>query len=144
MVAGAFFLAELGDKTQLTAVTLAADRGKEETLWLFLGASIGLYAADVLGFLVGYFLKKEIPSGWFSAGAFLLFSIFGFLRLHSALYTETTAGTVEGFLSGCRGGRYTAIGIVFGIAVIYLALCLFRWQKSAGSNQSAAHQNTHD
>ena len=129
MIMTAFFLAELGDKTQLTAMMLAADRGREEALWLFLGASLGLYGADMLGFLIGYFLGKEIPADWFSAGAFLLFSVFGFLRLHSSLYTETTAGTVEGLLSGCRGGRYYAIGVVFFTAVIYLALCFWHWKR---------------
>ena len=58
-VFGTFFLAELGDKTQLTALTLAADSASggfdmTKVLYVFLGASIALFAADVIGLLIGY------------------------------------------------------------------------------------------
>ena len=50
-----FFLAELGDKTQLTAITFAANEGLEHAITIWLACSIGLFAADIIGMLIGYF-----------------------------------------------------------------------------------------
>ena len=57
-VFGTFFLAELGDKTQLTAITFAANEGLEHAITIWLACSIGLFAADIIGMLVGYLLKS--------------------------------------------------------------------------------------
>ena len=83
---GTFFLAELGDKTQLTALTLAADSSSggfdiTKILFVFLGSSIALFAADILGLLIGYFLGKTLPSGVFAWISFGIFSVFGILKL---------------------------------------------------------------
>ena len=48
-----FFVAELGDKTQLTAVTFGANEGLNSALIVWLACSIGLFAADIIGMLIG-------------------------------------------------------------------------------------------
>lgn len=80
-----FFVAELGDKTQLTAVTFGANEGMEAALIVWIGCSIGLFAADMVGMLVGYFLKSKAPEGILNTAAFFIFSIFGFLTLRQGL-----------------------------------------------------------
>ena len=54
-----FFVAELGDKTQLTAITFGANEGMSAALVVWIGCSLGLFAADILGMLVGYLLKSK-------------------------------------------------------------------------------------
>ena len=49
-----FFVAELGDKTQLTAITFGANEGMSVAFIVWIGCSLGLFAADILGMLVGY------------------------------------------------------------------------------------------
>ena len=58
-----FFVAELGDKTQLTAITFGANEGLSAAVVVWLACSLGLFAADVIGLLVGYLLKSKAPEG---------------------------------------------------------------------------------
>ncbi|RGG13729.1 TMEM165/GDT1 family protein, partial [Blautia sp. AF26-2] len=58
-----FFVAELGDKTQLTAITFGANEGMGTAFVVWIGCSLGLFAADILGMLVGYLLKSKTPDG---------------------------------------------------------------------------------
>ena len=80
-----FFLAELGDKTQLTAITFGANEGIESALVVWIGCSLGLFAADILGMLVGYLLKSKTPDGLLNTLAFIIFSVFGVYTLYQAL-----------------------------------------------------------
>jgi putative Ca2+/H+ antiporter (TMEM165/GDT1 family) len=73
-VGGAFFLAELGDKTMLATVTLATQHGWFGT-WL--GSTIGMVAADALAILVGRMLGRHLPERIIKYGAAALFAIFG-------------------------------------------------------------------
>ncbi|WP_189334644.1 TMEM165/GDT1 family protein [Actinoplanes ianthinogenes] len=73
-VGGAFFLAELGDKTMLATITLATQYGWFGT-WL--GSTIGMVAADALAILVGRLLGKHLPEHIIKWGAAALFAIFG-------------------------------------------------------------------
>ena len=56
-----FFVAELGDKTQLTAITFGANEGLSSAVVVWLACSLGLFAADVIGLLIGYLLKSKAP-----------------------------------------------------------------------------------
>ena len=80
-----FFVAELGDKTQLTAITFGANEGMRATLVVWIGCSFGLFAADMLGMLIGYLLKSKTPDGLLSILAFVIFSIFGVYTLYQGL-----------------------------------------------------------
>ena len=62
---GSFFIGELGDKTQLSAITLAAnytDHQFMNAFWVFSGAVLGLILADLIGLVVGVFLKSRMPA----------------------------------------------------------------------------------
>jgi putative Ca2+/H+ antiporter (TMEM165/GDT1 family) len=77
-VALAFFLAEMGDKTQLATVALAADYGTVVPVWM--GTTGGMLVADAFGILVGTVLEKRIPERavkWFAALVFIAFGVWG-------------------------------------------------------------------
>ena len=80
-----FFVAELGDKTQLTAITFGANEGMSSALIVWLGCSLGLFLADILGMLVGYLLKSKTPEGLLNTLAFAIFSVFGVFTLYQGL-----------------------------------------------------------
>ncbi|HET8970078.1 MAG TPA: TMEM165/GDT1 family protein [Candidatus Nanopelagicales bacterium] len=73
-VAIAFFLAELGDKTMLATVTLAADHSWFGT-WL--GSTLGMVAADALAIGIGAVLGRKLPERIVRFGAAILFFVFG-------------------------------------------------------------------
>jgi len=56
---GAVFLAELGDKTQLAALTLSAST--RQPLGVFLGASAALVVVTLLGVVAGAVLGEVLP-----------------------------------------------------------------------------------
>lgn len=80
-----FFVAELGDKTQLTAITFGANEGMGAAFVVWIACSLGLFAADILGMLVGYLLKSKTPDGLLNTIAFIIFSVFGVYTLYQAL-----------------------------------------------------------
>ncbi|HEX5204215.1 MAG TPA: TMEM165/GDT1 family protein [Actinoplanes sp.] len=81
-VGGAFFLAELGDKTMLATITLATQHGWFGT-WL--GSTIGMVAADALAILVGRLLGRHLPERVIKYGAAALFAIFGIWLIVEAI-----------------------------------------------------------
>ena len=81
-----FFVAELGDKTQLTAITFGANEGMSAALIVWIACSLGLFAADILGMMVGYLLKSKTPDGLLKSLAFVIFSIFGVYTLYRGLH----------------------------------------------------------
>ena len=74
----AFLLAELGDKTMLATVTLAADNGLVGT-WL--GSTVGMVAADALAIVVGQQLGARLPERAIKIGASVAFAAFGILLI---------------------------------------------------------------
>ena len=73
-VAGAMFLAELGDKTMIATATLAA-QGNPVLVWV--GATIGIVLSGLLGVLVGRALGTRIPEHVTRIGSSVLFGVFG-------------------------------------------------------------------
>jgi putative Ca2+/H+ antiporter (TMEM165/GDT1 family) len=76
---GVIFLAEMGDKTQLAAMTMAAQTKKP---WaVFLGASLALAAVSALGVIVGGTLGNYVPLEWVKRVAAVAFIVIGVLML---------------------------------------------------------------
>lgn len=76
-VAFAFFLAEMGDKTQLATIALAT-RFPASPLWILAGTTAGMLIADGIGIIIGVVLCKKIPERTVklvSAGAFIFFGL---------------------------------------------------------------------
>lgn len=77
-VAVAFFIAEMGDKTQLATVALATKYNDIITVWL--GTTTAMVIADAIGIIIGIVLGKKIPERavkWFAAVVFILFGVVG-------------------------------------------------------------------
>ena len=130
-VFGTFFLAELGDKTQLTALALAADSSSTgiditKLLLVFAGASIALFAADVLGLLVGYFLGKTLPSSLFAWISFAIFAVFGIVKLISGF---------EGIFAGAFNARLWTIICTSVLCLIFAAMTMIKFLRGDRKNE---------
>jgi putative Ca2+/H+ antiporter (TMEM165/GDT1 family) len=76
---GLIFLAEMGDKTQLAAITLAAQTRQP---WaVFLGASLALTAVSLIGVLLGSALANYINAEYLRKAAATAFIVIGVLML---------------------------------------------------------------
>jgi putative Ca2+/H+ antiporter (TMEM165/GDT1 family)/putative Mn2+ efflux pump MntP len=77
-VAIAFFLAELGDKTQLATISLAVKYS--DPIAVLLGTTAGMVVADSIGIGIGIVLGKRLPDTLIrlvSAGVFIFFGFAG-------------------------------------------------------------------
>ncbi|MDR1941016.1 MAG: TMEM165/GDT1 family protein [Endomicrobium sp.] len=80
-VACLFFISELGDKTQIAAMTLAMN---ENPYGVFAGASLGMICANLVAIGVGILLGKKLPQKavkYFSAALFIIIGAAGFISL---------------------------------------------------------------
>jgi putative Ca2+/H+ antiporter (TMEM165/GDT1 family) len=76
---GAIFLAEMGDKTQLAAMTMSANSGKP---WIVIfAASLALAAVSAVGVAVGGALGAYLPTSWINRAAGCLFIAIGVFML---------------------------------------------------------------
>jgi len=76
---GTVFLAEMGDKTQLAALTLTAD--KKAPLAVLAGACSALCLATLLGVLVGGVVAQYVPEYLIKRAAGIAFLVIGGLIL---------------------------------------------------------------
>lgn len=74
-----FFMAEMGDKTQLATVALGARY--PSIVLVTLGTTAGMMASNALAIFLGDSLLKRIPMMWIRRFASALFVIFGLLVL---------------------------------------------------------------
>jgi uncharacterized membrane protein len=74
----AFFLVEMGDKTQLATISLAAKY--QSILPVLTGTTAGMLIADAIGIGIGIVLGKTIPERaikWIAALIFIGFGMYG-------------------------------------------------------------------
>jgi putative Ca2+/H+ antiporter (TMEM165/GDT1 family) len=79
IVAVTFFLAELGDKTMLSTVTLASQYSPVQ-VWL--GSTVGMVLSDALAIWVGQALGTRLPEKAVKIGAAFIFLAFGLFSLY--------------------------------------------------------------
>lgn len=96
IVAITFFLAELGDKTMLSTVTLAAER---PLLWVWLGSSLGMVISDGLAILVGQIMGARLPERIIKIVAACIFFAFGALTAVQGALQLPVAVSVAGAAS---------------------------------------------
>ena len=86
----AFFLAEMGDKTQLATISLAVEY--KSMLNVLIGTTLGMVVADAIGITIGIVMRRHIPERaikWFSASIFILFGLNGVYRVLSGRIGST-------------------------------------------------------
>jgi putative Ca2+/H+ antiporter (TMEM165/GDT1 family) len=72
---GLIFLAELGDKTQLAAIAMAAE--SKSPLAVFIGATLALALVTLTGVAIGGTLTRLFPAPYIRKGAGVLFILVG-------------------------------------------------------------------
>lgn len=110
-----FFIGELGDKTQLSGITLAANYTSQSMInavYVFLGCTFGLILADLIGLIAGVVLKSKMPTEILNKISFAIFAAFGTLSMREA------AGLIFG------EGSMTATAGWITAAGIFVVLCL--------------------
>jgi putative Ca2+/H+ antiporter (TMEM165/GDT1 family) len=76
---GVIFLAEMGDKTQLAAMTMAASTKKP---WaVLIGAALALTCVSAIGVVVGGLLGQYVPLSWVKRVSAVAFIVIGVLIL---------------------------------------------------------------
>lgn len=76
-IASTFFIGELGDKTQIFAMTLAANA--DNKFLIFMATFSSMMCVSLIGIFVGKFLKKKIPETTIKILSSILFLFFGLL-----------------------------------------------------------------
>lgn len=80
----AFFIGELGDKTQLTATTLSVE---STNLWLTLAGCVSaMMVTSLIGILVGMKFGKSVPDTLIKMISALIFAFFGYQKLLTQTY----------------------------------------------------------
>lgn len=82
-VAIAFFMAEMGDKTQLMTVSIAAENSNP--ILILLGTTAGMLVADGIGVVGGAWMCKHVPEAYIKWIAGIIFMFFGTLTLYNGL-----------------------------------------------------------
>lgn len=112
-VALAFFLAEMGDKTQLTTIALAT-RFPTSPIWILAGTTTGMLIADGIGIFVGVVLCKKIPERKVKLISAAVFIFFGLLGSYQVMRNNLNLNTDIIVLV------MTILYVLTAIAVVYL------------------------
>jgi len=86
-VTGAFLIAEMGDKTQLAALSLGArfEGSILSSVGVWLGATLGMVLANALAVIIGHTAGRRVPEKLMKRVSGLLFIGFGIWTLVGAL-----------------------------------------------------------
>ncbi len=76
-------LMELGDKTQLAVIALAAEY--DAPLMVFIGVMLALALVSAIGIVVGTVISRFIPMKYVKVGSSVVFILFGILFLYGAI-----------------------------------------------------------
>jgi putative Ca2+/H+ antiporter (TMEM165/GDT1 family) len=96
-VTSAFLLAELGDKTMLATITLAADN---DWVGVWIGSTLGMVAADALAILVGAIAGKHLPERLIQIVAAALFLVFGISMLVEGAFPALPVAVIAAIAVG--------------------------------------------
>lgn len=93
----AFFIAEMGDKTQLASIALAA---KYHSLWWVLtGTTLGMMISNLIGILVGVVFGRKIPERAVKTFSASIFILFGYLGMFNYIQDLTVKITIISIIS---------------------------------------------
>ncbi|MCX8130953.1 MAG: TMEM165/GDT1 family protein [Clostridia bacterium] len=109
----AFFIAELGDKTQLATIALAT-KFPNDPVGILMGTTTGMLIADAIGICIGVVMCKKIPERTIkliSAGAFILFGFIGCFQVSTGELGISIPATL---------GILSVLAVVTGIAAYYI------------------------
>lgn len=114
-IALAFFLAEFGDKTQLSTFSFAA-MYPESPFCVFIGSTIGLMVADCLGLIAGALVIKYVPKRTIALISGFLFMLFGLISAWTTLKDHFMLDINTCFLVT---GALTILSALIAIFILY-------------------------
>lgn len=114
-VAIAFFWAEMGDKTQLATIALAAKY--HAIWWVLLGTITGMMISNALGIFIGVVMGKKIPEKTVKTVSASIFILFGYLGLYQSI-TNTL-------------WKFSSLGILTVIVGLYIYYLQVNSRKKA-------------
>jgi putative Ca2+/H+ antiporter (TMEM165/GDT1 family) len=106
---GVIFVAELGDKSQLMALTFAT---RFRTMPVLVGITVATAVVHLVSVAVGYGLGAALPTGWISLVAAIAFFAFGAWTLRGDTLTEQERGKAE----RTTRSAIVAVGVSFFLA----------------------------
>jgi putative Ca2+/H+ antiporter (TMEM165/GDT1 family) len=106
---GVIFVAELGDKSQLMALTFAT---RFRTMPVLVGITIATAVVHLVSVAVGYGLGAALPTGWISLVAAIAFFGFGAWTLRGDRLTDEERGQAE----RTTRSAIVAVGVSFFLA----------------------------
>jgi putative Ca2+/H+ antiporter (TMEM165/GDT1 family) len=109
----AFFLAELGDKTQLATIALAA-KFSASPMAILMGTTTGMLIADGVGIWLGVVACKRIPERTVKLISAAAFMVFGYISTYQVA-TERLKLALP-----VVGAILLGIVVISGIAAVYL------------------------
>lgn len=95
-VAIVFFLAELGDKTQLATISLAVEY--KNVFAVLMGTTLAMVIADSIGIVVAIVLGKNLPEKIIKGISAAVFILFGFYGVHKVLTNRVPMTYLTGVL----------------------------------------------
>ena len=85
-VAAAFFIGELGDKTQLTAITLSTTA--HYPAFILAGTVTGMIATGGIGIFIGKKIGDRVPDFAIKIASSVIFLLFGTIKLYQSVPSE--------------------------------------------------------
>lgn len=125
----AFFIGELGDKTQLTAIALSTDA--QYPLFILMGTVLGMVVTGLLGIFIGIKLGHKIDEFYIKVGSSIVFLFFGTIKLINSLPNQLLTPT-----------NYFLYVFIVGFAAYVLILPSIKLRKVGSSTtfQQTAHK----
>lgn len=79
----AFFIAEMGDKTQLATIALAA---KYQNIYtVLLASTAGMMVSNIIGIVIGVVMGKKIPERTVKLISGAIFILFGYIGIYASI-----------------------------------------------------------
>lgn len=126
-VAIAFFLAEMGDKTQLMTIAISAQY--QQPIYILMGTTVGMMIADSIGIIGGAWMCKNIPEAYIKWIAGIIFMFFGTLTLY---------GSVP---ASMLNAAYISLYLIIIAILIYLAGVKFAYHDEVSNIVSVEKSN---
>jgi len=104
----AFFMAEMGDKTQLATIALAVEYNTVMPVWM--GTTLGMIISNGFGIIVGSVMGKHIPERAIKWASALIFIAFGGYGLYENLPGHVWSPVV------IAGSLITLAAAMYGVA----------------------------
>lgn len=120
-----FFIGELGDKTQLSGIALAATYTEHSLMnaaFVFAGCTLGLIAADLFGLIAGLVFKSKLPEAMLNRISVIIFTAFGIMNTYAA---------GQAFFGENSSNATTLTAVVTLIYFVICAVCIFRRKPAA-------------